>query len=200
MELIFIRHFPTKGNRLRQYVGRIDEDLDADFVKGFYKEEWMPMPETEYLIASPMKRCIQTAKLLYPEHEPVICEKMRECDFGMFEGKTYEELKNNPSYQKWIESEGKKPFPEGESRDTFQKRCVEGLQEMLTFLLEKKCKKAAFVVHGGTIMSVLSAFDKEKRDYYFWQVVNGDGYVVQIDENMWMQGKQYFSYIRKLRG
>ena len=32
MELIFIRHFPTKGNRLKQYIGKTDESLDESMV------------------------------------------------------------------------------------------------------------------------------------------------------------------------
>ena len=39
----------------------------------------------------------------------------------------------------------------------------------------------AFVVHGGTIMSILEAFAEEKKNYYDWQVKNGCGYVASTD-------------------
>lgn len=34
----------------------------------------------------------------------------RECDFGIFEGKNYEELKENRDYQRWLDSGGVLPF------------------------------------------------------------------------------------------
>jgi len=200
MELIFIRHFPTEGNYRRQYIGRTDEAVSVRFINDFQKTEQRKMPEAECVIISPMRRCAQTAKLLYPDVKPVVCEKMRECDFGLFEGKTYEELKDNAYYQKWLESGGESPFPEGESKTAFQKRCVKGMQEVMDFLIESRCKRAAMIVHGGTIMAVLSTFDKEKRDYYSFQVANGDGYKVTVDENEWLQGKYSFSHIGKLKG
>ena len=200
MELIFIRHFPTEGNYRRQYIGRTDEPVSMRFINDFQKTEKKEMPAAEYVIISPMKRCAQTAKLLYPDVKPVVCEKMRECDFGLFEGKTYEELKDNPYYQKWLECGGESPFPEGESKAVFQKRCVKGMREVIDFLIESRCKRAAIIVHGGTIMAVLSTFDEEKRDYYSFQVTNGDGYKVTVDENEWLQGKYSFSHIGKLKG
>ena len=50
----------------------------------------------------------------FPGAEQVVCEQMRECDFGLFEGKNYQELTGNPKYQSWIDSGGTKAFPGGE--------------------------------------------------------------------------------------
>ena len=41
---------------------------------------------------------------------------------------------------------------------------------MISRLIAEDCKRAGVVVHGGTIMAVLSAFDPEKRPFYHWQV------------------------------
>ena len=37
-------------------------------------------------------------------------------NFGAYEGKNYEDLKNDSYYQKWIDSNGTLPIPEGESQ------------------------------------------------------------------------------------
>ena len=83
-------------------------------------------PAAELVYVSPMKRCRETASLIYPtltqREEPLL----RECDFGDFENKNYLELNGNPDYQAWVDSGGTLPFPGGESREAFQERCREG--------------------------------------------------------------------------
>ena len=61
-------------------------------------------------------------------------------DFGQFEGKNYEELKDNPDYQKWIDSNGTLPFPGGESREQFIRRSMEGFDRMMSDILKRSEK------------------------------------------------------------
>ena len=93
LKIMLIRHFATPGNEKRQYIGSTDEVLSEK--TAFLKRSY-PIPE--YIIASPMKRCVQTAKRIWGTDLsgcPIVLEPlMRECDFGQFEGKTYEELKS----------------------------------------------------------------------------------------------------------
>lgn len=202
MKIMLIRHFQTPGNVKRRYVGRTDEPLlenDALFrlveeKRKILKEKGMP----DEVAASPMKRCIQTAGYLFPGKELYLCEDMRECDFGLFEEKNYEELKSLPSYQEWLDSRGTLPFPKGEAHEDFKARCVRGFEETLRELIRRGCKTGAMVVHGGTIMSVLTAFDREKREFYHWQVENGGGYLVTLDEKAWETGAKEFREIERL--
>lgn len=57
LKIMLIRHFATPGNEKRQYIGSTDEVLSEK--TAFLKRSY-PIPE--YIIASPMKRCVQTAK------------------------------------------------------------------------------------------------------------------------------------------
>lgn len=191
MELIFIRHFKTKGNLLRQYIGVTDEPLDQPVLLREY-------PEPDTVVVSPLKRCIQTAELIYPGKSQMICPGLRECDFGEFEKKTYEELKDHPAYQKWLDSGGAAAFPGGEGREEFVKRSEAAFEEVVGKLMENGCRRAAFVVHGGTIMAILSEFDREKRDFYQWQVANGEGFLAKLDETDWKSGKKQLTEIRKI--
>ena len=191
MELIFIRHLKTKGNRLRQYIGVTDEPLDQPVLLREY-------PNADTVVVSPLKRCIQTAELIYPGKGQMICPGLRECDFGEFEKKTYEELKDHPAYQKWLDSGGAAAFPGGEGREAFVKRSVAAFEETVRKLMENGCRRASFVVHGGTIMAVLSEFDREKRDFYQWQVANGEGFLAKLDETDWKSGKKQLTEIRKI--
>jgi len=57
LKIMLIRHFATPGNEKRQYIGSTDEVLSEK--TAFLKRSY-PIPE--YIIASPMKRCVQIGK------------------------------------------------------------------------------------------------------------------------------------------
>lgn len=197
MKIMLIRHLPTPGNEKRQYIGRTDEDLSE---KAVLPQFAYPVPEG--VVISPMKRCIQTAKRIWGvdlDGCPVVLEPlMRECDFGQFEGKTYEQLREEPSYIKWLESGGVTAFPGGETQEAFRVRCVEGMIKQVDRLLDQQIRYVAFLVHGGTIMAVMKTFSEEKKDFYDWQVENGSGYLVSVSEGEWKNGNKVLRNAIKL--
>lgn len=174
MKIALIRHFQTRGNKERRYIGRTDEPL----VPGQKTEKIYPPGEV--LIVSPMKRCIQTAEIIYPGQPQILCDDFKECDFGLFEGKTYQQLKSEPAYQEWLNSGGTIPFPAGESSSDFKERCILGFKKKINMLFARKCESAALVIHGGTIMAIIEEFDSAHRDFYHWQAENGGGYQAKL--------------------
>lgn len=178
MEIYWLRHGKTKSNEEHRYLGKTDEGLtEAETERLQAKkvpEAWQTFP----LFSSPMKRCRQTAELLF-QKEPLLIPEWVEMDFGLFEGKNYQDLKEDAYYQRWIDSDGTLPFPQGESREAFLQRSRKGLERML-FLLDKDGMpdKVVAVVHGGTIMAVLS--ELTGREYFSFQVPNGGGYRTRI--------------------
>ena len=171
MEFVLIRHGKTEGNLRGAYVGRTDESL-CDAGKAALSGK--NMPSVELVFSIPMKRCTETAKLLYPETIPMVVHELKECDFGRFEMHTWQELSGDPEYQAWIDSGGMAPFPEGESHEAFEKRCCEGFSEVYRQCREKGCQRAAIVAHGGTIMEILDAWSDPHKDYFDWQIKNGE--------------------------
>ena len=183
--LAFIRHGATQANKERRYLGKTDESLSEEGIEilEFYKRQKL-YPEVKYLFTSPMKRCTETAKIIYPTLSPIVIPEWEEINFGRFEYKNYEELKDDEQYQEWLCSGGTLDFPEGESRKDFILRCNSGLIRMcgeLSQALEQNTKNPDFVgmiVHGGTIMSLLSLYGGS--DYFDYQVPNGRGYVCRL--------------------
>ena len=182
LKLILIRHGETQGNKLKRYIGkRTDEPLCPEAGNMLAQ---LAYPEVQAVYASPMIRCTQTAGILFPGKKLNIIDELAECDFGEFENKNYQELDGNEHYQSWIDSGGLLPFPGGESREAFIKRCEQGFYRMLIGIkgrLQKMDEKqpaskitAGAVVHGGTIMAILSSF--YGGDYFDHQVKNGGGY------------------------
>jgi alpha-ribazole phosphatase len=178
INLILIRHGETPSNSFGRYLGRTDEELsEAGKEKVITNKLAGKYPKRELVFSSPMKRCIQTAELIYNCGNPILIEEWREMDFGRFEGKNYEELKEDRQYQAWIDSNGVLPFPEGESREEFQIRCKKGLKKLLGSLEQEEREvppTAAAIVHGGSIMALLSAYCG--GDYFDYQCKNGEGY------------------------
>ena len=177
LELFLIRHGKTPGNEEKRYIGRTEESLSEKGREALLEKRY---PEVTFLFSSPMKRCLESCSLLYPGMEPCVIRAFREIDFGRFEGKNYPELSGDPAYQAWIDSGGTLTFPEGESREAFLRRSAEGFKEMLRRILQsQRGGKAAAVVHGGTIMAILSRF--YGGDYYDYQIPNGEGYALAVD-------------------
>ncbi len=176
MRMILIRHGQTAGNLRHAYIGaKTDEPLCELGRQALARMEY---PEAAHVFTSPMRRCVETAQMIYPEAEPEIVEAFRECDFGEFEGLSYAELNGRADYQAWIDSGGDLPFPGGESRVEFAARCVEGYERLLSRGLDGDC---ALVVHGGTIMAIMEACARPERGYFEYQVRNGEGFILNGD-------------------
>lgn len=186
-ELILIRHGKTAGNLLGRYIGsRTDESLCDE---GREELAGKQLPEVERLYVSPMKRCVETAEILWPGFDRKKMQKvtdLRECDFGDFENKNYKELSGNGDYQAWIDSNGTLPFPNGESMDAFKSRCLEAFARIVEEVSGAEQEwiasgktgifRAGIVVHGGTIMAILEQYGYPKAAYFDYQVKNGCGY------------------------
>ena len=167
MTLYFIRHAMTAGNLMRRYVGRTDEGL-CDLGKAALRA--LSLPPVSRLYASPMRRCIETARILCPNQSPILVPDFRECDFGDFEYKNAAELAGDPRYQAFIDSGGHAPFPGGESRAEFSSRCVRAFLETV----QPASGDAALFVHGGTIMAIFEALQIPKTEYFSNQVKPGE--------------------------
>ena len=171
-----IRHGKTAGNRKGAYIGSTDEPLSPEG-RNQLKALAGSFPVPDELWRSPICRCEQTADILYPGVLARICGDLRECDFGAYEGKNYEQLKDEPGYQNWLNSGGTVPFPGGENPVAFRARS----QKAFAAIAGEAARRhhggtLAVVCHGGTIMAILDVFSNPHRDFYSWQAPNAGGY------------------------
>ncbi|MGI5893274.1 MAG: histidine phosphatase family protein [Candidatus Merdivicinus sp.] len=175
-KVVWIRHGKTAGNLRGAYIGRTDEPLCAEGIEqlkqNFAKKMYPPCDGK--LLVSPLKRCVETAKILFGGVEAETVPDFQETDFGDFEGKSYAELNGNPAYQRWIDSGGTIPFPGGEAPEDFRNRCVRAFAEQMKKIPDGQT--VVIVCHGGTIMAILDAFSFPHRGFYEWQVRNGEGF------------------------
>ena len=193
MQLLLVRHGATKGNIEGRYVGSTDEKLlneETVTLQGQRDRNHMLLSQAVIVAVSPMKRCQQTADLLFPGVRQLVVEEFRECNFGEFEYRNYLELNCNLAYQHFIDTFGKSGFPGGEDQEAFQRRCVAGFERVMPELENIAGdgeKTIAMVVHGGTIMALLDWYSSPHRDYYDWQTDNGRGFLTEAvrDTGSW---------------
>lgn len=192
LKLWLIRHGKTEGNQRGRYIGVTDEPLCKEG-REFLRELDYPRPEAVYV--SPMKRCTQTAQILFPDKSLHIIEELAECNFGEFENKNYRELEGNADYQAWVDSGGTLPFPGGESREDFKRRSIIGFEKAVAGCIRSGISCGALVIHGGTIMNIMEEFADIERPFYQWHVKNGGGYEVELDPQLWLKGRRVL-YVR----
>lgn len=206
INFFLIRHAETAGNLKGNYIGITDEKLCEEGRKESCRRIF---PKADAVFVSPLKRCRETAAILYPavsySSQQVITD-FRECDFGDFENKNYITLSKNPKYREWIDSEGKMPFPNGESMEKMKIRCRSAFKNVIFTCIAQNYNNAAVVVHGGTIMSIMSSCPvfrnglKLEKEFYDWQVKNLEGFYVRIFIEDWKKGKYQIQLLGKLEG
>ncbi len=180
----FIRHGLTEGNSDGRYIGVTDlglSEIGADeLTRVRLKGE---LPETGLLFTSPLKRCLETCKLLFPETEPIVIEQLKEFNFGDFENKTAFELAGDPRYTEW--TAGKAGAPNGEASADFTQRIVLGLNLMVRKMMENEVFEATAVMHGGVMMTLFSLCALPQRRAVEWTSDPGQGYTALITPSLY---------------
>lgn len=182
MELILIRHGTTPGNLEHRFIGVTDHPL-APEGETLAREAAKKLPPVEHIYRSPLLRCKQTAEILWPGVAETVIPELRETDFGPFEGKNHEELKDDPLYIAYITGGDVSRIPVGESTEEASARTFEGLKKVVAGAKSKGVKCAGVVVHAGTIMNLLWKCGlPERAGYYDWMCGNCGGYRVKVRE------------------
>ena len=163
--LTLIRHLPTLANIERRYIGWSDESINQTVVK-------QDTASPKIIYGSDLKRCQQTAVLFYPQATYQGSLAFREMSFGDWELKTYEDLKEDVIYQKWLGDPNKVSPPNGEFLHQMATRVLKGLKSIPS-------NQPIVVTHGGPIRFVLHKFAPEKRDFWSWDVKHGDKWTLR---------------------
>jgi broad specificity phosphatase PhoE len=110
------------------------------------------------LYASDMLRARQTAEIVGQRVglEPVVDARVRECDWGSWEGRLVDDIARDESdhWQAWLEARDGFRFPGGESLAEHEARTVAALEDV-----ERGELPALVVCHGGTIRVALATRD-----------------------------------------
>lgn len=181
-KLHLIRHGKTSGTESSLYYGSSDIPLSkcgVDDIKNLVKLGIYP--EAECFFTTGLLRTEQTFELIYGNKPHEKLKELQEYDFGDFEMRTYEAIKDLPGFCDWInDPSGKTPCPGGESHYAFARRVQAGYAR----ILQCADKDTVVICHGGVISQImLQIFEMPDKSKYIWLYVPkpGRGYTLDIE-------------------
>lgn len=182
----FFRNSSTVCENKKQYIGVTDVKLSTN---GINELESLKQ-KYDYLnpvlvFSSPLKRCTDTAKNIFPDKKIVVIPELSECNFGEFEGKTPDELIDDMRYTDFIRHGS--AAPGGESQEDFSRRVCAAFGRIVRDMMKSGVEETAVCTHGGVIMLLLSVFGLPRANMFEWQCKAGEGYTVKITPSVWMR-------------
>ncbi|MBO5934379.1 MAG: histidine phosphatase family protein [Clostridia bacterium] len=185
-KIYLIRNGLTTGTIEGRYIGHTDESLCEEGRKQIVELSTTGyFPEVEAVFSSPLKRCTETAKLIYPDKNPIILDDLKECNFGEFESMTADELSDNEDFKEWLKGGSDAAPPFGESNGEFSTRICNAFIKIVEGLLKTGTRETAIITHGGIIMSWLAAFGLPEAPITDWRTPSGCGYMLSLNASIW---------------
>ena len=187
--LTIIRHGHTEGNEIGRYIGTTDIPLSKNGIEELEKiAAEYEYPYVEKVYSSPLLRCIQTARILFPDTELVTLDGIKELDFGQFENKSVDELIDLEEYKEWLKGGLDNRAHGGETIREMIGRTVAAFNDILEDMMAMEIFDAAVVTHSGIMMNMLSCFGLSRMEPMKYACEVGEGYVISVNLQMWQTG------------
>lgn len=187
--LTIIRHGHTEGNENGRYIGTTDIPLSKNGIAELEKiADEYEYPYVEKVYSSPLLRCIQTARILFPDTELVTLDGIKELDFGQFENKSVDELIDLEEYKEWLKGGLDNRAHGGETIREMIGRTVAAFNDILEDMMAMEIFDAAVVTHSGIMMNMLSCFGLPRMEPMKYACDVGEGYVISVNLQMWQTG------------
>lgn len=178
MKLTLIRHGITEGNLKRLYYGSTDLPLIEESItqlKELARKGGYPTAPRYY--TSGMLRAEQTLAAIYGDVPHTAVPELREIDFGDFEMRSYEDLRCDPDYIKWITGDNEaNVIPNGESGVIVTERALAAIKDIVSGGTDAVC-----VTHGGVIGGVMAKLFPLSSGRYEFTPEPGMGYTVEFE-------------------
>lgn len=175
-KIILVRHGETELNVRGIYFGHMDPPLNENGKKQALKAlESLRDINYDKIYTSDLSRAFETAKIINHGNLDIVTTKdLREINFGIFEGYSYEELKEKHPVQLEESKDWRNyNYITGESVTEMQNRAVKFIEENINL-----DETTILVSHWGPINTILSHYISHGLDSYWKYSVNNGGIVV----------------------
>lgn len=187
-----IRHGRTEANEKGIYIGRTDMSLSSKGASELCsKMDEFDYPVVHRVYSSPLKRCTETADILFPATDMCIVDNLRELDMGEFENKSVDELVNREDYKNWLKGGKDNRPPGGESLEELTARSFKALHEVIMDMMNDGLTHCAVITHAGVISNIMSCFGIPKYDPKKLNAAPGEGYEIIVTAKMWQQSQAF---------
>jgi alpha-ribazole phosphatase len=156
MKIFLIRHGETDWNVQQRYQGQTDIRLNAygrehaRVIAGYLTDK-----NIEAIYSSDLARTRETAEIISRviNREVRLDSRLREMDFGRWEGKTFNEiyLHDRQQFNNWFNHTVDYIIPGGESFESLADRAGEAIKD----ICDRHEGNIAVVTHGGVIKAIL---------------------------------------------
>lgn len=189
--IYLFRHGITKGNLNAQYIGRTDYPLTMDSISRLRKiKATEHYPEVNAVFTSPLRRAVESAKIMFPQNEPIVINDFTEYSFGEFEERTAEELKDNSDFLEWLRGDMNARPPFGESNAEFMHRVCAAFEKVVDGLIKTGTETSAIVCHAGVLMTILACYGLPEAPMAHWQMDAGYGFKLRVTPSLWMRANK----------
>ena len=186
----FIRHGSVSSTLAGRYIGVTDVPLSAEGEAELKKlDASFDYPYAKVVFTSPLKRCVTTARILYPNIEPLVIDHLSEYHFGEWENKTADELKGDPDFARWLAGDSSVKPPRGESNADFTRRICLMFENIVDGLIKTGTTDAVIVTHGGVMTTLLAVYGIPQAKPFDWACDNGRGYSLRVTPMLWQRDK-----------
>ena len=147
-----IRHGETEDADSRRYKGRIDVPLSENGVEQIKRlaDYFFQNSELKAVYCSGLIRSVRSADIIAEPYglKPVIVEGLKERNFGVWEGMSFDEIKEKwpDAFDAWAENPLKFSPMEGESTIEVRERALKAFDEIMK---KHNGDSIAIVAHGG---------------------------------------------------
>ena len=187
-----IRHGLTEANEKGIYIGRTDMPLSNKGASELCaKMDEFDYPVVHRVYSSPLKRCTETADILFPATEMCIVDDLKELDMGIFENKSVKELIDREDYQEWLKGGKDTRPPGGESLEELTARTFKALHEIIMDMMNDGLTHCAVITHAGLISNMLSCFGIPKYDPKQLNAAPGEGFEIIVTAQMWLNSQAF---------
>ena len=168
-----IRHGAIDETLSGKYIGTTNPPLSDKGRMGLKKLAFeREYPDVPVVFTSPLKRCTETCKILFPNLTPLVIANLDDADF-----------------QKWLAGDNSVKPPRGESNADFVRRVCKIFESMVEGLMKTGSTECAVVTHGGVIMTLLAVYGLPQAKPFEWAMENGCGYSIRVTPMLWQRGK-----------
>jgi alpha-ribazole phosphatase len=189
MDLFFVRHGITDWNKEKRYLGHTDREvINSELGQLTELKDELKKINFDHVFTSDLRRCQETLSYLHLSSPASVDTRLREMNFGDWEGKTYEELKHDPAYRNWIDNWEQGSTPNGESGEGFKVRINSFFNELFQRILENTTnsnQKILVMTHGGVIRYFVS---KMVSSHTFWNFIVKHGQGIRLSF-VWEKGE-----------
>lgn len=181
---------------MKRYIGHLDEPLAETGKRQALKlAEALSHETVDFVVTSDLKRATGTAQPFLRKHPglPVaVTPALRECSFGIWEGKTYQEAEKlaKDEWWNWIRDPIRFAPPNGESLMDLHQRLLDWFYELEQ---NRPGDTVAVFTHGGPIRWFFAYFIYQSwGDFWKPVIPHGEGWIAEKNEENWTISRSLF--------